>query len=110
MTLLDFCLQSEQYEIEVVDKEVDISAPYYFIEHPSYEDTEEDHFLFLMEKWFLSLPVDEVISDTTVSVDVYSQVEDKVKDPADYTESVFLCLSQGYYNFAKRFCEKFNLA
>lgn len=111
MTLREFCIKAD-CEVEVWDKEIDLGAPYYnYYGENTYYDTDEEHFLFLMENWLLSLPVAEVFAEDRVSVDIYSQVEGKIKkgDPADCVEDVFLCLAVGSEGFAKRFCKAMRL-
>lgn len=121
-------------EIEVWDKEVDISIPYYFYGVNCFEDNDEERDLHLMENWFLSLPV-ESINGYTCTVDVFSRVKENwdhivammKKDPsyfsflscfsdpnddeaiAEFTEDIFTCLSQGFYGFAKDFVSFFSL-
>ena len=131
MTLKEFC-KAHDNEIEVWDRVVDIGCPYYNYggDVSPYGDDEKDADLNLMEEWILSLPVDP-ISDSVCDVDVFSAVKDNWHDIvagmtadggykhflngyediddddaiADYVEDVFTCLSQGYYGFAKDFCD-----
>jgi hypothetical protein len=117
MTLREFCKENEQYEIEVWDENVDIDCPYYFYEKNTYEDDETDHYLHVLENWFLDLEVTHSnLSPFEISccVDVYSFVEkhwdvlkqfyDNNYEPeCDCTQDVFTTLSQGYYSFAKKF-------
>lgn len=109
MTLREFCIKAD-CEVEVWDKEIDLGAPYYnYYGENTYKDNEEEHFLFLLENWILSLPVTEFIGETCVSVDVFSAVQNIIAcnddTVADYVEDIFTTLAYGDYSFAKRFCE-----
>lgn len=117
--------EQENRELEVWDANVDISCPIYLYGEHCYEDNEEDHNFYLMENWMNELEVSNCFRDSCC-VDVYSEIEknwksiiekakevyrleDNEEDIAAFTEDVFTCLSQGYYNFAKYFVKLMNL-
>lgn len=134
MTLREYC-KALGGEIEVWDKEIDISYPYYNYDGDN-TFGEEDEFLHAMENWFLSLPVAEKYRENRCSVDVFHVIEEhwddiveQMKDDvgyenflsnwgadinddeaiAEFVEDVFTCLSQGMYGFAEDFCKFMNL-
>lgn len=115
----------ENNELEVWDANVDISCPVYLDGEHVYEDNEEDHNFYLMENWMNELEVSHCYRESCC-VDVYSEIEknwemikekskgiynltDDEEDIIGFTEDVFTCLSQGYYNFAKNFVKIMNL-
>ena len=117
--------EKENNELEVWDANVDISCPIYLCGEHCYEDNEEDHNFYLMECWMNELEVKNQYKGTCC-VDVYSELEknwetilersketfvlgDDEDDIAAFTEDVFTCLSQGFYNFAKNFVKIMNL-
>ena len=129
MNLLDYC-KTVKGEIEVWDKDIYVQIPYYNYDGDfCFEDSEENHYLHLMEKWFLSLNA-ETMSQGVCSVNCYEVIErdweeilfyfknaglyddlvrgyDDDRDPdliCDYVEDIFTSLSQGYYRFASAFC------
>ena len=130
MLLKEYCKVRRDEETEVWDECVDIGAPYYNDGGEcGYEDSKEDHYLFLVEKWILSLPVSHS-NGYSVCVDVYHEIEKNWNDilkkmkklgfeysflgnPEEeqddetialYVEDVFTTLSQGFYSFAHDFC------
>lgn len=132
MTLREYC-KTVTGEVEVWDKEIDISYPYYNYDGENTFD--DDKTLVAMENWFLSLPVADR-NGNHCSVDVFSAIKDcwkniveKMNDDggyefflsnwgedinddeaiADYVEDIFTCLSQGLYGFAKDFCKFMDL-
>lgn len=129
MNLLNYC-KTVKGEIEVWDKDIYVSIPYYNYDGDfCFEDSEENHYLHLMEKWFLSLEA-ETMSQGVCSVNCYEVIErdweeilfyyknaglyddlvrgyDGDRDPdliCDFVEDIFTSLSQGYYRFAMAFC------
>ena len=137
MTLLE--LQNiMKDEIEVWDKEIDVPQPFYCYPEMTYSDNDDEHYLFLMEKWLMLLPVDNVSSHGTCCVNVYHEIEahwedifngmkadegydnfvanaerygwDDCEVIADYVEDVFTILAYGYNELAKDFCWFMGLA
>ncbi len=129
MTLREYC-SLVKGEVEVWDAYIDVSIPYYNYDGENcFEDNEEDHYLHLMENWFLSLPVTSN-NGSVGSVDCFHAIEenwDRILKGmqedggynsflnsysdwhddemiADYVEDVFTTMSQGYYSMAKDFC------
>lgn len=129
MKLLDYC-KTCKGEIEVWDEQVDICAPYYNYDGEAcFANNEEDQYLFLAERWFLSLDV-KPIRAGVCSVDCFQAIDERWDDIlcymiasgaygsflnrfkdhhddemiAEFVEDVFTCLSQGYYGFAQDFC------
>ena len=112
MKLKDFIRLHKNDEIEVWDEVVDIANPYY-VEGDYAFDDEDDMNLRKMEQWIQELEITK-IRGTTVMVNVYSKVKEKFTDDdddivCDYVEDIFTTLSQGYYGFAKMFCDEFKL-
>lgn len=129
MKLKDYC--AVRFETEVWDEQVDVYPPVYVYEDRYYDDTEEDHFLFLLEDWFLNLEV-TTAHDDVCCVDVFSAIKqnwrrivkmmkktdgyerflssygDDIYDDDDaiasIADDVFKTLSQGYYGCAEDFC------
>lgn len=116
MTLRDFVERNKQYEIEVWDENVDIDCPYYYYENPYFEDNETDHYLHVLENWFLGLEVTHSnVSPFEISccVDVYSIIEknwdvlkmfyysEDEEGMCNCTQDVFTALSQGVYGVAR---------
>lgn len=132
MTLRDYCY-THKGEVEVWDKYIDIANPYYNQDGFCYAYTEDEYFLFWLERWILSLPAEE-IRNKVVSVDVFSFVRerwdsivekmkqdndydsflerwgDDIDDDeavAEYVEDIFTTLSQGYEDMAHSICFHF---
>jgi len=134
MTLREYC-KIVKGEVEVWDKDVDVYPPYYNYDGENcFEDNEENHYLHLMENWFLSLPVGDS-RQAVCSVECFREIEknwDRIlkgmQDQGDYTrflnrysdhhdedmiidyvEDVFNTMSQGFYGMAEDFCHFMNL-
>lgn len=111
--LLKELAEKKTDELEVWDEEVDVSCPVYLYGGHAYEDSERDHFLYLMEEWFLGLEV-TTINDGSCCVNVFEELQKNMPtadddEVADCVEDFFTVLSMGVYGYAKRFCSSMNL-
>lgn len=132
MKLKDLCAINNG-ELEVIDRDVDISHPYYNYGGLTFDDDMNEHYLILMEKWFQDLDVIS-INESICTINCFEVIKKQwsfiikrmdnsgkysyfissyggyeyiINDDeaiADYVEDIFICLSQGFYSFARDFC------